>query len=33
MSQSVLSLLKREGKFQVEINTSEYAIRRVLSQE
>jgi len=32
-SQPVLFLLKREGKFRVETDISEYAIRRVLSQE
>ena len=32
-SQPVLSLLKREGKFRVEIDASEHAIRGVLSQE
>ena len=32
-SQLVLALLKREGKFRVETNTSEYAIEGVLSQE
>jgi len=32
-SQPVLSLLKREGKFKVETDTSGYAIRGVLSQE
>jgi len=32
-SQPVLALLKREGKFQVETNASEYAIEGVLSQE
>ena len=31
--QLVLALLKREGKFRVETNTSEYAIEGVLSQE
>ena len=33
MSQLVLSLPKREGKFQVETDTSEHAIGGVLSQE
>ena len=32
-SQLVLSLLKRKGKFRVEINGSEYTIGGVLSQE
>ena len=32
MSQLVLSLLKREGKFRVETDTSGYAIGGVLSQ-
>ena len=32
-SQPVLTLLKREGKFRVETNASEYAIEGVLSQE
>ena len=32
-SQPVLSLLKREGKFRVETNASEYTIEEVLSQE
>ena len=32
-SQLVLTLLKREDKFQVEINVSEYVIGGVLSQE
>ena len=32
-SQLVLSLLKREGKFRVETDTSEHAIEGVLSQE
>ena len=32
-SQLVLTLLKREGKFQVETDISEHAIRGVLSQE
>ena len=32
-SQPVLTLLKREGKFQVETNVSEHAIGEVLSQE
>ena len=31
--QSVLVLPKRDKKFRVEINTSGYAIKRVLSQE
>ena len=31
MSQPVLFLLKREGKFQVEMDTSGHAIGRVLS--
>jgi len=31
MSQLVLSLPKKEGKFRIEINTSEYAIGGVLS--
>ena len=31
-SQLVLSLLKREGKFRVEIDASEYTIKGVLSQ-
>jgi len=30
-SQPILTLLKREEKFRVETNTSEHAIRRVLS--
>ena len=33
ISQLVLSLPKREGKFRVEIDTSGHAIREVLSQE
>ena len=33
ISQLVLSLLKREGKFRVETDISEHAIRGVLSQE
>jgi len=33
MSQLVLSLPKREGKFQVEIDTLGHVIGRVLSQE
>ena len=33
MSQLVLSLPKREGKFRVEMDTSEHAIEGVLSQE
>ena len=33
MSQLVLSLSKREEKFQVEMDTSGHAIRGVLSQE
>ena len=33
MSQLVLSLLKREGKFRIEMDASEYAIGGVLSQE
>jgi len=32
-SQLVLSLLKRKGKFRVEMNASKHAIERVLSQE
>jgi len=32
-SQLVLTLLKREGKFQVETNVSGHAIEEVLSQE
>jgi len=32
-SQLVLSLLKREGKFRIEIDTLEHAIREVLFQE
>ena len=32
-SQPVLSLLKREGKFRVETDTSGHAIRGVLSQK
>jgi len=32
-SQLVLALLKREGKFKVETNTSEHIIGGVLSQE
>ena len=32
-SQPVLSLLKREGKFRIEIDTSRHVIRGVLSQE
>jgi len=32
-NQPVLSLLKREGKFRIEMKTSEYAIRGVLFQE
>jgi len=32
-SQLVLSLLKKEGKFKVEMDTSGYAIGGVLSQE
>ena len=32
-SQPVLSLLKREGKFRVKIDTSEHTIGGVLSQE
>jgi len=33
MSQLVLSLLKREGKFRVETDTSEHAIGGVLFQK
>jgi len=33
VSQLVLSLLKREGKFRVELNASRHAIGGVLSQE
>jgi len=33
ISQPVLSLLKRYGKFRVETNASEHAIRGVLSQK
>ena len=33
ISQLVLSLLKKEGKFRVKIDVSEHAIERVLSQE
>ena len=33
ISQPVLSLPKREGKFRVETNASEHAIEEVLSQE
>jgi len=33
MSQLVLSLSKRKGKFRVEMDASGYAIRGVLSQE
>ena len=33
MSQLVLSLLRRKGKFQVEIDASDHAIGGVLSQE
>ena len=33
MSQPVLFLLKREGKFQVEMDISEHTIGGVLSQE
>ena len=33
MSQLVLSLLKREGKFRVETNALGHAIEEVLSQE
>ena len=33
MSQPVLSLLKREGKFRVEMDASEHTIEEVLSQE
>jgi len=32
-SQPVLSLLKREGKFRVEMDVSGYTIEEVLSQE
>jgi len=33
ISQLVLTLLKREGKFEVETNISGHAIREVLSQK
>jgi len=33
MSQLVLSLPRKEGKFRVEMNTSKHAIEEVLSQE
>ena len=33
ISQLILILLRREGKFRVETNILEYAIRKVLSQE
>jgi len=33
MSQLVLSLLKRDGKFRVEMDASEHTIEGVLSQE
>ena len=33
MSQLILSLPKREGKFRVEMDTSRYAIGEVLSQK
>ena len=32
-SQPVLFLLKRDGKFRIEMNTSEHAIKGVLSQK
>ncbi len=32
-SQSILTLLKREGKFRVETNVSEHVIQGVLPQE
>ena len=33
MSQIVLSLLKRDDKFRVEMDASEYTIEKVLSQK
>ena len=33
ISQLILVLLRREGKFRVETNTLEYVIRKVLSQK
>ncbi len=32
-SQPVLSFLKKEGKFRVEMDTSEHAIEEILSQK